>query len=487
MVLGVIAVVALMGVGNLLAGVQAQPSAVSGVVPASGGPTLQSGLYGSFTCLSARITLNGVTVCNNQRANSYSLSGAGGGSFSFQLAGSPVSGNQTWGWIVNGGCLQSQSPCYTSSLSNPVELYAGCPSGQHCVVGATYQVLTAPLYGNFTCQHSQITLNGTVVCQNQSGILIPISGPSGGAFWYNLTGTPLVHYLFWGWNVSGGCLAGGSCSGSTSNPVILSASCATGEYCVVYVTLLVVSSFYGSSCHTTQQGKDTNWAGGYAIACPNESVTQVTSSWIQPSVKCPTISADAWFWAGIDGWPNLNGREVEVEQAGVRALCDNDDGQQTATYTAFYEFSPSDAVFIQSITVHSGDKVSVTVSYESTAANGSEEFGFALTDGSQRFSANLWDPWLGVPLSSAESIVEVMPIGQKQDFLANFTIADFGSTYTSTLACGATIDGVTAALGTFSGVEAVNGTTDQNGLPLAQTSAFTGSGSSFTVTFVRQS
>jgi hypothetical protein len=484
--IAMVAVIAWMGMGNLLVGAQPLSSVVSRVVPASDGPLLQSGLFGSFTCLSATITLNGVTVCNNQRAHIYQLSGPGGGSFSFQLAGLPVSGNQTWGWIVNGGCLQSQSPCYPSSLSNPVELYASCPSGQHCVVGVTYQVLTPPLYGNFTCYHSQITLNGTVVCQNQSGVLIPISGLLGGTFWYNLSGTVYAPYIFWGWNVSGGCLAGASCSGSTSNPVILSASCATGGYCVVYVTLLLVTGVHGSSCPAVQNSS-VGWAGGYAIACGNGSVTQVSSSWIQPSVSCPTTSADAWFWAGIDGWPDLNNSEQELEQAGVYAQCNNIDGQQTASYTPFYEFFPSGRVNIPSITVHPGDQVSVTVRYESTAANGSEEFGIGLTDGTHGFSSNLWDPWSSVPLSSAEVIVEVTPLGPNQDALANFGTADFGSVYTGTLACEATIYGVTAALGTFSGIEAVNGTGYLSGLPLAQTSAFTGSGSSFTVTFLRQS
>ena len=454
---------------------------VSGSVPSVGGPLLAAGLFGSFECIGARITLNGIVVCANQTLNSYRLSGPGGGNLSFELAGSPVSGNQTWGWIVSGGCLQSQSPCRTSSLSNPVELYAGCASGQHCVVVVSYQVLTAPLFGSFTCVNSEITLNGTVVCDNQTGNVVPISGVLGGPFWFNLDGTPGPGNMFWGWNVSGGCLAGAFCSGSTSDPVILSASCATGDHCVVYVTVIVVVSGSGTTCYSAAQGSIHNWAGGYAIACPAGYVTEVSSSWIQPSVSCPTVSADALFWAGIDSWPPV----LWIEQAGVQAMCFHSaNGTQAANYTAFYEFYPSAEVPIKSITVHPGDKISVTITYESTAANGSEKFRFVLADSSQQFSANLWDPWSGVPLSSAESIVEVTAVGDVWA-LANFNVAEFGSSYTGILACGATIHGVTAALGSFPGVEAVNGTGYLSGLPLARTSAFTGSGSSFTVTWER--
>jgi len=484
-VLVVLGVVASMVLGSTVS-VRIPSPAVSGVVPSLGGPLLAAGLYGSFECLSATITLDGMVVCNNQTVNNYRLSGPGGGYFSFQLSGSPVSGNQTWGWIVSGGCLQSQSPCRTSSLSNPVELYAGCSSGQHCVVVVTYEVLTTPLYGNFSCQNSKIALNGTVVCQDQLGIQIPISGPLGGTFWYNLNGTPDPFYLFWGWNVSGGCLAGAICSGSTSDPVVLSASCDTGGHCIVYVTLVVVANRLGTTCYNTSQVTQTNWAGGYVVVCPNGYVTEATSSWILPSLECPAnVAAVASFWTGIDGWPP--GRIfTTVEQTGAIGICTHsNNGTLVVNYTAFYELYPVGAVYVGSITFHPGDKVSATVRYESTASNGSKIFGFVLRDGLQRWSANLWAPtWPQVNLSSAESIVEVEPVSNAW-YLANFGTAEFGPSYTGTLACGATIDGVTAALGTFPGVEMVNGTGSVSGLPLAQTSAFTGLGSSFTVTWER--
>ena len=87
----------------------------------------------------------------------------------------------------------------------------------------------------------------------------------------------------------------------------------------------------------------TNWAG-YAVTTPamgvpGTSFTDVTGTWMQPRVRCPTgeVGAAA-FWVGLGGWEQTS---QALEQIGTEADC-NTRGQ--VTYSAWYEIVPAGPV-----------------------------------------------------------------------------------------------------------------------------------------------
>jgi hypothetical protein len=210
-----------------------------------------------------------------------------------------------------------------------------------------------------------------------------------------------------------------------------------------------------------------NWAG-YAVTGGSGSVTQVTGSWVEPSVSCPRTLTYAAFWDGIDGY-NSN----TVEQAGTLAYCSGGH----AYYYAWYEFYPAASVEISSFTVHPGDKVSVAVTYNATAGS----FSITVKDGTSSYTKT--GTVSGAERASAECIAERPEVGSRLANLADFGTTEFGSDYTATIGCAATVAGSASAFGGFSTATAIN-MVDSAGRTLASTSALSSDGTSFTETWV---
>ena len=96
----------------------------------------------------------------------------------------------------------------------------------------------------------------------------------------------------------------------------------------------------------------TNWSG-YATYQPATTFTDVKGSWVQPSVSCPSKTAQyASFWVGLDGY-NSN----SVEQIGTDSDCR---GRNRPVYYAWYEMYPAYPVNL-SMAVHPGDTMSAEV------------------------------------------------------------------------------------------------------------------------------
>ncbi|MCI4323269.1 MAG: G1 family endopeptidase [Thermoplasmata archaeon] len=209
--------------------------------------------------------------------------------------------------------------------------------------------------------------------------------------------------------------------------------------------------------------RSTNWAG-YAVTGRNGSVIQVTGSWVQPAVTCTHSTTYAAFWDGIDGYTSAT-----VEQGGTLAYCSGG----TPHYSAWYEFYPAASVTIGSITVHAGDNISVTVTYNST----SSKFSIKVQDGTHAFTKK--GAVASAKRSSAECIAERPEVGTALTHLANFGTAKFGADYTSTIGCSATVSGTTGTFGSFATATAIN-MVDSGGKTLAATSALSVDGSSFT-------
>jgi hypothetical protein len=212
--------------------------------------------------------------------------------------------------------------------------------------------------------------------------------------------------------------------------------------------------------------ESTNWAG-YAVTGSSGSVTQVTGSWVQPTVTCSRSTTYAAFWDGIDGY-NSN----TVEQGGTLAYCSGGH----AYYYAWYEFYPAASVEITSFSVHAGDTISVTVSYSTSAS----DFSITVKDGSSSYTKT--GTVKGAERTSAECIAERPEVGSRLSSLAEFGTADFGSDYTSTIGCAATVGATTGAFGSFSTATAIN-MVDSSGHLLSTTSALSSDGTSFTETW----
>ena len=205
--------------------------------------------------------------------------------------------------------------------------------------------------------------------------------------------------------------------------------------------------------------RSLNWSG-YAVGASSGSVTVASGSWIQPSVTCSGGASYASFWVGIDGF-NSN----TVEQSGTLGQCSGG----VAYYSAWYEFYPAASVTISSITVHPGDSFSSTISYSSG------QFSLTITDVTTGQSFTKTGTVSGAQRSSAECIAERPSIGGSITKLARFGTVNFSQ-------CNATINGVSGAFGSFSGVQSID-MVGRSGKLLAQTSALGGDKASFTVTW----
>ena len=95
-----------------------------------------------------------------------------------------------------------------------------------------------------------------------------------------------------------------------------------------------------------------NWSG-YVASAGTETFTAVTSTYVQPPVRCPVSGAYTVFWVGLDGWYNNT-----VEQDGTLAYCNG----STPEYSAWWEMYPTN--YIQwSIPISPGDTIQALARY----------------------------------------------------------------------------------------------------------------------------
>ncbi|WP_291764993.1 G1 family glutamic endopeptidase [Caldivirga sp. UBA161] len=226
-----------------------------------------------------------------------------------------------------------------------------------------------------------------------------------------------------------------------------------------------------SSTSFTSSVYSLNWAG-YAVPAKEGTVTSVAGSFIVPSVTCTEQTTYVALWVGLDGY-----NDSTVEQAGILGECEHGE----AHYYVWYEFYPSAAVFLSSMTAAPGDKVYINVTHIS-----GDYFKINITiipiKGKVE-SSILGGSVSGADLSSAECILERPMVNGHLSTLANFGEAYYGQDYTNILnTCYATIGGVTGPFGSFSSVVSIT-MVNYNGKVLASPSSLTPDGSSFIVTY----
>jgi len=203
-----------------------------------------------------------------------------------------------------------------------------------------------------------------------------------------------------------------------------------------------------------------NWAG-YAALGSSGTVTKVTGTWTEPAITCSGkySTTDVATWVGIDGYSNGN-----LVQTGASADCSG----TSVSYYAWWEVLPASETTIGSFPVHSGDKITASVTY--VASTG--KYTMKITDGTQTFShvRTLKTD----PRTSAECIVERDYIGVL-NHLSKFKTDKFSS-------CTATISGTSGAIGTFGTVSDIAMTNNAGTKIIATTSTLT-SNKAFTVTW----
>lgn len=212
----------------------------------------------------------------------------------------------------------------------------------------------------------------------------------------------------------------------------------------------------------------TNWAG-YAVTGANGSVSFVSGSWIQPTVKCTAASRYAAFWVGIDGY---NSRTVE--QTGTESDCIGG----VAYYSAWYEFYPAYPVTV-SMVIHPGDTMKASVTYVSSTVG----FRVSITDVTTAVTVTHAKTVPTAKRSSAEWIAEA-PYSSGVLPLTNFGTVHFGTDATGVAHTNeATVSGTTAAIGGFlaPSIHRINMATSVH--VKAATSVLTPDGTSFNVTW----
>jgi hypothetical protein len=209
-----------------------------------------------------------------------------------------------------------------------------------------------------------------------------------------------------------------------------------------------------------------NWSG-YAVDASNRTVTNVLGSWVVPTAACTSTDTYSSFWVGIDGYSSST-----VEQTGT----DSDCSGGSPSYYAWFEVYPHPSFEINTITVSPGDVMSASVVFDTKG-----KFTVSITDttNGQTFSTSPHE--FKAKRSSAQCIAEAPSVGGAIATLTNFGSVWFGEDNTGVQgSCGATIDGTTAPLGTFAGINSI--TMVNTALtPIAVPSALSSDGSSFTV------
>jgi hypothetical protein len=209
--------------------------------------------------------------------------------------------------------------------------------------------------------------------------------------------------------------------------------------------ILMVSTFmiYYFWPITTRQFRPHTW-GGYVVEAPQGTITNVTGSWVVPSVSCnPRSSSSVLFWVGIDGW---NTQNETVEQIGTRSDCVSG----VPNYYAWYEFwsRQPNTVPLNNITIKPGDRVTASVLGDPA----SKSFEMIITDTTTGNSSHARGEYQSAKLTTAEWIAESpVFLNGTRYVIPDFSTMRFYSDFVTTL-------GQTRALNTLNGAGSVNAT-----------------------------
>jgi hypothetical protein len=230
------------------------------------------------------------------------------------------------------------------------------------------------------------------------------------------------------------------------------------------------------------------WAGYMVVSSlpnPTSTVTMVSGSWIVQSIDAALYSTSAQ-WIGIGGaedWKFNNIPDQTLIQVGTYS---RSRGYLLIDYFAWYELLPDNPTVVPlpaGYHVYAGDRMQAEISLQNSATN---RWSVTINDLTQNWH---WSRFFTFRSSmyTAEWIEE-HPKNTGGSSLANFHTAYFGPDYTSFTGMNwATVNGNTAVIGSQTYVAKITMMNTARTQVLAQPSALTQDGTSFTVTWVRGS
>jgi hypothetical protein len=163
-----------------------------------------------------------------------------------------------------------------------------------------------------------------------------------------------------------------------------------------------------------QQEASQNWSGYIVQSSSGKSFSNVSGSWIQPSVNASTGGTGSYsaFWVGLGG---SGSQSQSLEQVGTAA---NVTGGRT-TYYAWYELVPS-AQQTLNLAIHPGDHVSGRVTVNGTNVT------VSLSDQTTGKSVTKTLQMSNPDTSSAEWIAEAPAAQTAYGSYSILPLADFG-------------------------------------------------------------
>jgi hypothetical protein len=228
----------------------------------------------------------------------------------------------------------------------------------------------------------------------------------------------------------------------------------------------------GPSAGVTGSGStqtSLDWAG-YAVT--GSTFTNVSGAWSEPSASCTGNKVEqAAFWVGMDGY---SGSDPTVQQIGTDSDCTKGKGSTVPSYYAWYQMYPASDVVLSTTLypVAPGDAITASVSlagsdYVLDIADGSK-WSFSTTQVPSTKPLNSSAEWIAeAPSSCSKSACKVLPL------------ADFGALgFSQASANGQSISGSSFTY------HQINMTLKSPKKLKAQTSALTGGGSSFAVSWI---
>jgi hypothetical protein len=162
-----------------------------------------------------------------------------------------------------------------------------------------------------------------------------------------------------------------------------------------------------------QQQDSQNWSGYVVNSAAGKSFSDVSGSWVEPSVNASSNDGYSAFWVGIGG---ASSQSQALEQVGTAAQTVNG----KVSYYAWYELVPSAQVPLN-MTINPGDHMSAKVHVHGTSVT------ISITDQTTHQSVNKTLQMSNPDTSSAEWIAEAPAAEQSDGSMQILPLADFGN------------------------------------------------------------
>ena len=150
--------------------------------------------------------------------------------------------------------------------------------------------------------------------------------------------------------------------------------------------------------------RSSNWSGYYTTG---STYTNVSASWVQPTVTCNSTKTYSAFWVGLDGVGDST-----VEQTGTEADCLHG----SPSYSGWYEMYPKYPVNFN-FAVDPGDEMSGSVTATTT-----DTFTLTLTDTTRGWTESIAKSLPSAERGSAEVIAEA-----PSSLVRVLPLSDFGT------------------------------------------------------------